>query len=97
MIPDRAEQQIFAALPQLDAVPRRGLALALAGVPRAGIASELGLSGAALSEQLARGRKALRRTRGHVGNCAKISGLSRRSITDKIAQYDIKKEDFKKE
>jgi DNA-binding NtrC family response regulator len=42
-------------------------------------------------------RKALKRTRGHVGNCAKISGLSRRSITDKIAQYEIKKEDFKKE
>ena len=42
-------------------------------------------------------RRALKKTRGHVGNCAKISGLSRRSITDKIAHYDIKKEDFKKE
>jgi two-component system, NtrC family, response regulator AtoC len=42
-------------------------------------------------------RKALRRTRGHVGKCADISGLSRRSITDKIAQYGIKKEEFKKE
>jgi DNA-binding NtrC family response regulator len=42
-------------------------------------------------------RKALRRTRGHVGKCAEISGLSRRSITDKIAHYDIKKEEFKKE
>jgi DNA-binding NtrC family response regulator len=42
-------------------------------------------------------RKALRRTRGHVGKCADISGLSRRSITDKIAHYGIKKEDFKKE
>jgi hypothetical protein len=60
---DRAERQLFAALPELDAVPRRGLALALAGVPRAGIASELGLSGAALSAELATGRKALRRTR----------------------------------
>jgi len=60
---DRAERQLFAALPELDAVPRRGLALALAGVPRAGIASELGLSGAALSAELANGRKALRRTR----------------------------------
>ena len=30
-------------------------------------------------------RKALKKTRGHVGKCAKISGLSRRSITDKIA------------
>jgi anti-sigma factor RsiW len=60
---DRAERQLYAALPELDAVPRRGLALALAGVPRAGIASELGLSGAALSAELATGRKALRRTR----------------------------------
>ncbi|MBA4065396.1 MAG: DNA-binding response regulator [Isosphaera sp.] len=42
-------------------------------------------------------RKALRKTRGHVGKCAEISGLSRRSITDKIAHYDIKKEEFKKE
>jgi Putative zinc-finger len=60
---DHAERQLFAALPELGAVPRRGLALALAGVPRAGIASELGLSGAALSAELATGRKALRRTR----------------------------------
>jgi DNA-binding NtrC family response regulator len=42
-------------------------------------------------------RKALRRTHGHVGKCADISGLSRRSITDKIAHYGIKKEEFKKE
>lgn len=40
-------------------------------------------------------RKALKRTRGHVGKCAKISGLSRRSITDKIAQYKIDKAEFK--
>lgn len=40
-------------------------------------------------------RKALRKTRGHVGKCAKISGLSRRSITDKIAQYKIDKAEFK--
>ncbi len=40
-------------------------------------------------------RKAMRRTRGHVGKCAKISGLSRRSITDKIAHYKIDKEEFK--
>jgi len=32
-------------------------------------------------------RKALKKTRGHVGQCAEICGLSRRSITDKIAQY----------
>jgi len=30
-----------------------------------------------------------------VGKCARISGLSRRSITDKIAQYKIDKEEFK--
>ena len=42
-------------------------------------------------------RKAMRKTRGHVGKCATISGLSRRSITDKIAEYKIEKEDFKKD
>ena len=39
--------------------------------------------------------RALRRTRGHVGKCAKITGLSRRSITDKISQYGIDKQEFK--
>jgi transcriptional regulator with GAF, ATPase, and Fis domain len=42
-------------------------------------------------------RKALKKTRGHVGRCAKISGLSRRSVTDKIAQYKIDKTRFKHE
>jgi DNA-binding NtrC family response regulator len=42
-------------------------------------------------------RRALKRTRGHVGKCAKITGLSRRSITDKIAQYKIDKGQFKAE
>ena len=42
-------------------------------------------------------RRALKRTRGHVGKCAEISGLSRRSITDKIAQYGINKDEFKQE
>ncbi len=41
-------------------------------------------------------RRALKKTRGHVGRTAKITGLSRRSITDKIAQYKIDKEEFKK-
>jgi DNA-binding NtrC family response regulator len=41
--------------------------------------------------------RALRRTRGHVGKCAKITGLSRRSITDKISQYGIDKKEFKGE
>ena len=39
--------------------------------------------------------RALRKTRGHVGKCAKITGLSRRSITDKISQYEIDKNEFK--
>ena len=34
-------------------------------------------------------RKALRKARGHVGRCAKISGLSRRSVSAKITQYKI--------
>lgn len=34
-------------------------------------------------------RKALKKSRGHVGRCARISGLSRRSVTTKIAQYQI--------
>ena len=41
-------------------------------------------------------RRALKKTRGHVGRTADISGLSRRSITDKIAQYKIEKDEFKK-
>jgi DNA-binding NtrC family response regulator len=42
-------------------------------------------------------RRALRKTRGHVGRCAKLSGLSRRSVTEKIAQYKIDKNAFKRE
>jgi DNA-binding NtrC family response regulator len=34
-------------------------------------------------------RKALARTHGHVSRCAQICGLSRRSITSKLAQYKI--------
>ena len=33
--------------------------------------------------------------RGNVGRCAKICGLSRRSISSKIAEYDIKKDEWK--
>jgi DNA-binding NtrC family response regulator len=40
-------------------------------------------------------RQALEKTRGHVGRCAQLSGLSRRSVTEKIAQYKIDKSDFK--
>jgi DNA-binding NtrC family response regulator len=40
-------------------------------------------------------RKALRKTRGNVGRCAKICGLSRRSISAKIAEYKLEKSAFK--
>ena len=40
-------------------------------------------------------RRALRKTRGHVGKCARLAGLSRRSISDKISQYAIDKNEFK--
>jgi transcriptional regulator with PAS, ATPase and Fis domain len=40
-------------------------------------------------------RRALRETRGQVMTCAKLSGLSRRSITAKLAQYKIDRLTFK--
>src|SRR5262249_27800863 len=40
-------------------------------------------------------RKALKKTRGNVGRCARICGLSRRSITAKITEYKIDKTAFK--
>jgi len=40
-------------------------------------------------------RKALAKTRGNVGRCAKICGLSRRSITSKIAEYGIDKKELR--
>jgi two-component system response regulator AtoC len=42
-------------------------------------------------------RKALKKTRGNVMRCAKICGLSRRSISAKLTEYGIKKEEFKSE
>jgi DNA-binding NtrC family response regulator len=42
-------------------------------------------------------RKALKRTRGHIGRTARITGLSRRSISDKIAHYGIDKSEFKRD
>jgi DNA-binding NtrC family response regulator len=42
-------------------------------------------------------RRALKKARGHIGRTAKITGFSRRSITDKIAQYKIDKSEFKHE
>ena len=40
-------------------------------------------------------RKALKKSRGHVGVCARICGISRRSMTAKIARYNIDKSLFK--
>jgi two-component system NtrC family response regulator len=42
-------------------------------------------------------RKALKRTRGNVMRCARLCGLSRRSISAKLTEYNIKKEEFKVE
>jgi DNA-binding NtrC family response regulator len=42
-------------------------------------------------------RKALKKSHGNIGRCAKICGLSRRSISAKIAEYDIKKAAYKEE
>jgi DNA-binding NtrC family response regulator len=41
-------------------------------------------------------RKALKKTRGNVSRCAKICGLSRRSITSKLADYGIQRAEMKK-
>lgn len=40
-------------------------------------------------------RKALRKARGNVGTCAKICGMSRRSITAKLTEYNLDKKAFK--
>ena len=42
-------------------------------------------------------QKALRKTHGHVGRCAKICGMSRRSITSKIAEYALDKSSFQEQ
>jgi DNA-binding NtrC family response regulator len=40
-------------------------------------------------------KKALRKAHGNVGRCARICGLSRRSISAKIAEYNLEKASFK--
>jgi DNA-binding NtrC family response regulator len=40
-------------------------------------------------------RRALKRTRGHIGRTAHLTGLSRRTITEKLALYQIDKSEFK--
>ncbi|HEV3118538.1 MAG TPA: sigma-54 dependent transcriptional regulator [Gemmataceae bacterium] len=42
-------------------------------------------------------RKALNKTRGNVGRCARICGMSRRSISAKIAEHKLEKAAFKEE
>jgi DNA-binding NtrC family response regulator len=41
--------------------------------------------------------KALKKSRGNVGRCAKLCGLSRRSISAKLVEYQIDKASFKEE
>jgi DNA-binding NtrC family response regulator len=40
-------------------------------------------------------RKALKKTHGHVGRCARICGVSRRCMTTKLAEYQIDKTSYK--
>src|SRR5262245_11185681 len=40
-------------------------------------------------------RKALQKTRGNVSRCAKICGLSRRSITSKLSEYGIRRAEMR--
>jgi DNA-binding NtrC family response regulator len=42
-------------------------------------------------------RRALKKSRGHIGRTAHLTGLSRRTITEKLALYQIDKTEFKKE
>jgi len=42
-------------------------------------------------------RRALKKCRGNIGRVAKISGLSRRSISTKLAEYEINKKEFKED
>ena len=51
--------------------------------------------GAAFEERYL--RRVLKKMRGNIGRCAKMSGMSRRTITDKLAHYKIDKTHFKPE
>ena len=42
-------------------------------------------------------RRALKRMRGHIGRTARLTGLSRRTITEKLTLYQIDKAEFKKD
>jgi DNA-binding NtrC family response regulator len=39
-------------------------------------------------------RQALRKSRGHVGRCATLCGLSRRAVTDKLAAHRLDRTRF---
>jgi len=39
--------------------------------------------------------RALKETRGHIGECARICGLSRRSVAAKVSEYQLDKGAFK--
>jgi DNA-binding NtrC family response regulator len=41
--------------------------------------------------------KALEKTAGNVSRCAEVCGLSRRSLTAKIAEYGIERKGYKRE
>jgi DNA-binding NtrC family response regulator len=77
-----------------DLLPRAGSAKSSLRVDLARpLAEQLGELTATFEKRYL--RKALRKARGHVGRCAKISGLSRRSVSAKIAQYKIDTSAFK--
>jgi DNA-binding NtrC family response regulator len=42
-------------------------------------------------------RRALKRTRAHIGRTARLTGLSRRTIAEKLALYQIDKNEFKRD
>jgi DNA-binding NtrC family response regulator len=42
-------------------------------------------------------RRALKRTRAHIGRTARLTGLSRRTITEKLTLYNIDKSEFKRD
>jgi DNA-binding NtrC family response regulator len=42
-------------------------------------------------------RRALKKTRAHIGRTARLTGLSRRTITEKLALYQIDKTEFKRD
>jgi DNA-binding NtrC family response regulator len=42
-------------------------------------------------------RRALKRTRAHIGRTARLTGLSRRTIAEKLALYQIDKSEFKRD